>query len=129
MKTLVCGMPGTGKSTWVREHLGGGIAYDMDAIAAALRLRGPHEEYHDASRHIANDLFEGFAEHAAGYGVDVFIIRTAPDIATAEQIAPDRVVIALKQWAERSGRPGQMQKIMRLAVWAENNGIPIEYLQ
>ncbi len=52
--TLVCGLRGCGKSTYVKEHLtDGALAYDMDAIASAFRLRMPHEEYHEAARHMA----------------------------------------------------------------------------
>jgi len=37
MVTLVMGAPGTGKSTWTRDHLGAvGLAYDLDAIAGGV---------------------------------------------------------------------------------------------
>ena len=44
MITLVIGLPGSGKSTYAKKNLGGGLCYELDAIAAAFRLRVPHEE-------------------------------------------------------------------------------------
>ncbi len=90
---LVCGLPASGKSTYVREHMGDGIAYDLDHIAAAFRLREPHEEYHEPSRHMANDLLTGFIKAAHRYSETVYVIRTAPTEEEMETIRPKRVVI------------------------------------
>lgn len=129
MLTLVCGMPGTGKTTWVGEHLGNGLAYDLDAIAAAFRLRAPHEEYHDAARQMANGMLIAFATHARTYCRDVFVIRTAPDAVELEQISPDRVVICMKQYAVRGYiNKDQHAKLMRVPDWCGSRGIWPEYV-
>lgn len=129
MLTLVCGLPGTGKSTWVKEHLGNGLVYDLDAIAAAFRLRAPHEEYHDAARQMANGMLIAFATHARTYSQDVFIIRTALDSMELEQLSPDRVIICMKQYVVR-GYPnrGQRVKLMSIPDWCEAHGIKPEYV-
>lgn len=90
---LVIGLPGTGKTTYVRRHLGDrGIAYDLDAIAAAFRLRQPHEETSGPAREMANDLMLGFARNALRYADEVFIIRTAPTPEELSAIGPDELV-------------------------------------
>lgn len=129
MLTLVCGLHGTGKSTWVKEHLKNGLAYDLDAVAAAFRLRAPHEEYHDAARQMANGMLIAFATHARTYSQDVFIIRTAPDSVELEQLSPDRVIICMKQYVVR-GYPnrGQQVKLMWVPDWCEAHGIKPEYV-
>lgn len=128
MVTLVCGMPGTGKTTWVKERLGDGLCYDLDAIAAAFRLRGPHEEYHDASRHMANDLFHGFTKQARLYSHEIFIIRTAPGPEEFEAINPDQVVICVKRYVHRPHGMSAMNKLYMVEDHCKKNGIPIEYV-
>lgn len=126
-KILVCGFPGTGKTTWAREHLGNGIAYDLDAIAGAFRLRGPHEEYHDASRRMANDLLFGFIQNAGEYSDKVIIIRTAPQIDELDGIAPTRVVVRMKQYVQRPEGGGTTARLQGVVQWCDAHGVPVLY--
>ena len=91
---LVIGLPGSGKTQYVRSQLGeDAIAYDLDAIAAAFRLTESHAEIHSGSRRMANNMFKAFALRATEYAPRVFLIRTAPTLEEMAQIRPDRVVI------------------------------------
>lgn len=90
---LVIGLPGTGKTTFVKQHLGGGLAYDMDYIAGAFRLKQAHEELNDPARRLANSMAIAFAQNAKRYSGVVYIIRTAPTIEEFVNITPDTVVI------------------------------------
>lgn len=127
-RILVCGYHGTGKSTWVREHLGDGLAYDLDAIAAAFRLRAAHEERHEASRRMANDLLYGFLHSVDEYtDSDVYVIRTAPGMEELEEIAPDRVVMLLERHVKRIESANARERLQSVAKWCEANGVPISY--
>ena len=78
-KTLIIGLAGSGKTTYAKGiMLDESIVYDLDAIASAFRLKQPHEEYHKASRQMANDFLYGFIERISEYTNDAIIIRTAP---------------------------------------------------
>lgn len=44
LKTLVIGLPKSGKTTYVQNMPGKWITYDLEYIAAAFRLREPHAE-------------------------------------------------------------------------------------
>jgi len=127
-RILVCGYPGTGKSTWVREHLGDGLAYDLDAIAAAFRLRAAHEERHEASRRMANDLLHGFLHSVDEYtDSDVYVIRTAPGMEELEEIAPDRVVMLLERHVKRNESADARERLQSVAEWCEANDVPVSY--
>ena len=127
-KTLVIGLPGTGKTTYVKNHLTeDSIVYDLDAIASAFRLRQPHEEYHGASRRMANDLLFSFAENASEYSNDIFIIRTAPKIEELEAIDPTKVVWCRHQFIKNdSGNESEtLRKIQEVADWCTAHSIPL----
>lgn len=126
-RILVCGYPGSGKSTWARNHLGDGIAYDLDAIAAAFRLRGPHEEQHDPSRRMANDLLYGFIQNAGEYSNKIIIIRTAPGMDELEDISPTKVIIRLKQYVDRPEGFNTEARLQNVAQWCEDRNIPVLY--
>lgn len=95
---LVIGMPGTGKTTFVKQHLGGGLVYDLDYIAGAFRLKQPHEENNDPARRLANSMAIAFAENAKRFSGIVYIIRTAPTIEEFSNIMPDTVVICNREY-------------------------------
>ena len=93
-KIMVIGLPGSGKTTYVRDHLGmDGIAYDLDSIAGSFRLCGPHEDCHQGARRMANSMLRAFASKASKYASRVFIIRTAPTLEELSDIRPDSMVI------------------------------------
>lgn len=121
--TLVVGMPGAGKTTYVKKHLGGGLVYDLDYIAAAFRLTSPKSEYHKVARLLANSMVRGFAQNARRKTGRVFVIRTAPMLEEVLDIDPDEIVYCK--------RPGQMElpekrkTLDDLIEWARANGVPV----
>lgn len=130
--TLVIGLPGSGKTAWVKAHLRDGIAFDLDHVAAAFRLASSHEERHRAARAIANALAAGFARNATAYSSRVFVIRTAPTITELEEISPDRIVVCEGSY-DISNRadyipidPGPAAARIAAAVrWAEDNEVDV----
>ena len=134
-KVLVIGFPGSGKSTYVRQHMGpDAIAYDLDAIAGAFRLRGPHEERHEGSRAMANALFKAFALRASDYASRVFLIRTAPTLEELNQIRIDRVVLCkgmhystgLREDLKQFDFDYYQQRIENVKKFCEKNAIEFE---
>ena len=98
-KILVIGKPGSGKTTWVKDHMGPeAIVYDLDHIAAAFRLKEAHAERHNGARRMANALFKAFAARAGEYASRIFLIRTAPTTEELAQIKPDEVILCLGRY-------------------------------
>lgn len=128
-RTLVIGLPGTGKTSYVEQHLGDGIVYDLDAIAAAFRLKQPHEEDHAGSRRMANDILVGFAAKAGEYADNIFVIRTAPTEHELRQIKPDVVVICTRQYTDRPMEYKQdaIWRIRQTIEFCREHSIPIRY--
>ena len=129
MTVLVIGLPGTGKTTYAKQHLGAdGLCYDLDHLAAAFRLTEPKAERHGAARHMANDLLLGgvfaegvdlpddlllgFAQNADLYSPVVYIIRTAPTLTEIDALEPDEVVV-LSQIREDRKLPKESMDEMR----------------
>ena len=127
---LVVGNPGTGKTRYVREHMRGGVAYDLDAIAAALRLTTPKQEDCKPARWIANSLLPGFSKAAHVYVKNVYIIRTAPDIDELEMIEPDEIVILYGKYGNAELTDKRRHKIAvrikKCAEYAKANNIPLK---
>lgn len=129
--TLVIGMPGTGKSTWTKNHLGGGLVYEMDAIASAFRLTVPHTEpTHSGARRMAASMRSAWLAAAPRYASNLFIVRTAPSYDELCETMPDRLVVCTKQYVKRpyDFDKKQYQKEINDAIgWADANGIEIIY--
>ena len=125
--TLVIGKPGTGKTTWAREHMTGStLVYDLDHIAAAFRLTTETTDNKQA-RWMANDLLQGFVLKATSYASNVIVIRTAPTVQDLEAIQPDRIVFITKVYKSRPYDIADFDiKIARIRMWAEDNNVPLK---
>ena len=112
MIILVTGLPGTGKTTWVKEHMKpGDIAYDLDRIAGALTY-SEEERENNAARYLANEMYDSFlSELEWGYiplTGDVYIIRTRPgnreiNLLTNANLEHDgaKVLVLEKEYVDR----------------------------
>ena len=122
MVTLVIGLPGSGKTTWVRTHLGDGLAYDLDRIAEAFCLRRDGEGGSPAARRLANTLALGFAQLAPRYAADVYVIRTAPGVEELRRLKPERVVVCARAGEGSGGAGGAGARRVRAALRARCGG-------
>lgn len=127
-RTLIIGLPGTGKTTYAKEHMTeDSIVYDLDAIASAFRLKEPHEEYHKAARTMANDFLYGFIERVSEYTNDAIIIKTDPSIRELERIQPDTLIVCSKQYVnhEIDDYSGAIKRIDTTIQLCKNRGITV----
>lgn len=127
-RTLIIGLPGTGKTTYAKEHMTeDSIVYDLDAIASAFRLKEPHEEYHKAARTMANDFLYGFIERVSEYTNDAIIIKTDPSIRELERIQPDTLIVCSKQYVNREidDYSGAIERIDTTIQLCKNRGITV----
>lgn len=133
--TLIIGMPNSGKTTVAKQILRGGLAYDLDYIAAAFRLRSPHEERHQGSRRMANALLKGFLANVRRYTGRVVVIRSAPTVEELIEIEPDELICCLsplngsyrRDTAIDGETLNEMQKrVCEAVAWAKANNIRVE---
>ena len=128
--TVVIGMPGTGKTTYVKKNMNRGVVYDLDAIAGALRLQPPKKETYKPARWIANSLARGFTEAAHQYVNDVWMIRTAPTIEEIIEMDPSELVVIYGQYGDKTltdDRRATLAGRIRDAVkWAKANGVNVK---
>ena len=133
-RVLVIGMPGVGKTRYVREHMGrDAIVYDLDAIAGALRLSGPNGEPHDGARRMTNALFKAFALRALEYAPRVFLIRTSSSVREVSDIQPDRIVLIEGEPSQKRIREMKdfnpeivERRIREVLEFADQNNIHVE---
>ena len=118
---LVIGFAGAGKTTYVKRNLGSGLAYDLDYIAAAFRLKKPKEEVNDPARRMANSMVKAFAINARRYTGTVYVIRTVPRLDELEAFEPD-VIVRIK-----GGKPydDQAERMNELIEFIKANAIPL----
>lgn len=130
---LVVGLQGSGKTTYVRQHIGNGVAYDLDHIAGAFRLRREHEEYHPVARQMANSMAQAFAEQARQYGGVIHVIRSAPTIEEVVKYEPDKIIwckgqhnITKRKDYRRIDEREAYRRLVDLAEYCKANDIPFE---
>lgn len=130
---LVIGLPESGKTSYVKKNIGDGLAYDLDYIAAAFRLKSPKEEMHVSSRKMANRLLKGFIVEAPKYNSNVFIIRTAPYENEVYEINPDKIVVCEGGFNKKLSNKYDIDideaknRINETIKYAELNHVEIEY--
>ena len=129
--TLVIGMPGSGKSTWARRNLKGGLCFELDAIACAFRLTVPHNEPPNIpARRMAAALRKAFIAAAPRYTAKLMVVRSAPDIDEIAETNPDRLVVCWQEYARREyeyTREEYKRRIAEAEEWARLNGVEIIY--
>ena len=131
MLTMVIGLPGSGKSTYVKQHMKNGLCYELDSIACAFRLTVPHkEEPHAAARSMAASIRRAWLQIAPEYSDNLWIVRTAPDDDELSETMPDKIIVMTKQWVERPYKydpENYRRQVANAIAWAEANGVEIEY--
>ena len=135
-RVLVIGMPGVGKTRYVRDHMGkDALVYDLDAIAGALRLQGPTGEAHDGARRMTNALFKAFALRALEFAPRVFLIRTSSSVQEVSDIQPDRIVLIEGKPNEKRIRElknfypeNAERRIREVLEFAKQNNIEVEII-
>ena len=130
---LVIGRPGVGKTTYVKERLKGGIVYDLDYIAAALRLKKPKEERYWPARRVADKMLRGFVKAAHEFSRVVFVIRTAPTEDEIFEVNPTKVVILQGAYQNPEIDPERMrdiaQRLKAAREYCERNDIRFEEIE
>lgn len=133
---MVIGLPGSGKSTFTREHMGpGALAYDLDAIASAFRLTVPHAEQCKPARKMANALLKAFAARAHDFTSEVWIIRSGSSVEEISQIRPDRLIVCRGRYRTENRVDHSEIDIEEMSAmidevteWALANGIDVEII-
>ena len=134
--TLVIGLPGSGKTYYVKQNLGNGVVFDLDHIAAALRLQDPHVGRHEPARMISNDLLNDFMSKARLHAKSIYVIRTAPSIFELSQIKPNKIIVCKGSY-NITQRPDYMPvnrneclgKIQTVINYAKAQNIPLEEIK
>ena len=116
--TLVVGLSGAGKTTAVKQWIKkDALVYDLDYIAAALRLSEPKKD-----DNVANAMVRSFAVNVGKYASRAYIIRTAPTIEEVEAIEPDKIIYIAGQHVRGTLKQevidGMIERIKELKDWA-----------
>lgn len=136
MVYFVCGLPGSGKTTWVQQRMGPlDLVYDMDSVAGALTYKVQERE-NPAARYIANEMYDTFIEYIPGIHSEernVYIIRTVPDKRSINYIAyediPVEVCVLKTKFADRGIKEELLVemrgRLEELVEYCRNSGIEV----
>lgn len=130
--TLIIGLPGSGKTTYAKEHCKGCLIYDLDYLKAALTYSDVHAPDDEDARKIANSFLVPFLILAQQQSRDLCVIRMAPKIAEMETIKPDKMVVMLTEY-DITGRDDYHEidieeynmRINACIKWCDKNGVEI----
>lgn len=125
--TLICGRPGTGKTTLARSMMTeDSLVYDLDYLARAFRLG---RDDGGRSRWIANDLLAGVMVKCMDYTHDMIVVRTMPSPDELDMIRPTHIVLLTKMYVKDAVEPKDFElRVTRMKIWARDNGVPIATL-
>lgn len=86
---LVTGLPGSGKTTYVKEHMkDNDCVYDFDYLCAAFSYCDIHGERNRNIKEMVNDLLLPLIQNYESYGInDLYIIRTTPSETELKELA------------------------------------------
>ena len=129
-KIVVVGLPGSGKTTWAKANLQNGLCFDLDYIAAAFRLKKPHEEEDKPARLMANAMVKAWAVNAERFTSRIIIIRTAPTIDELEAMEPDRIIYCKTMHAGKArASKEQKERLLDCIEWAKENAIEVTEIE
>ena len=130
--TLIIGLPGSGKTTYAKEHCKGCLFYDLDYLKAALTYSNVHDLDDEGARKVADSFLSSFLIFAPLQDRDLCVIRTAPKISEMETIKPDKMVVMLTEY-DITGRADYHEidieeynmRINACIKWCDKNGVEI----
>lgn len=133
---LVVGMPASGKTTYVQQHLRNGLAYDLDHIAAAFRLKPVKKESHDMARKMANSLMVGWCQNVSRFADTAYVIRTAPSVDEVIRISPCKIVFCMDDYGTKKkiieygmDEEKTRRRLQDLIAWTKIHHFPHEFIQ
>ena len=131
---LVCGLPGSGKTTWVQKRIKpGDIVYDLDVVAGALTYK-VQERQNKAARYIANEVYFTVLDSLPAIykesEMDVYIIRTAPYYQTLYNFdSPVTVYILNTHFVDRGIEGDELcemqMRLIELEEFCKGTGIDV----
>lgn len=136
MRILIICLPGTGKTTWVKNNLGqNDLCFDLDWLAAAMVLGSEHERKNWVAKRVINKLLLPLVSEMEietnRVGGNVFIIRCAPDWNELDDLDPDYVLFFVKEYdishrklIDNTGLSEARTRVRAAVDWCKEQKVP-----
>ncbi len=132
--TLVIGLPGTGKTTYVKQNRGDALVFDLDYLKAVLTYSEIHSPDDEDARKVADTFLAAFVLFASLQRRDCFVIRTAPKLEELQTIHPDKMIVMTKEYdvSDREDYHSVDKELYNARItacikWCDKNGVDVEY--